>query len=350
MRIIPKILNHYRTIITAIDTEGKNKALLIWVAQLLYWKGQNTGGTMEFFLLKLHKKGHKVKHYLTENRFRKIHDELNREFYRTLLEDKYVFDRFLYAEGYPLAPMIAIIENERVRLPGKNVMIMLSEFLKSDLSCFCKMLTSYGGKDIFKIDIRNSELFINNVPSNYPSLQKKLSHGIFVLQETIKQHSELDNINPNCLNTLRIITIDSGNDISVLGGFIRIGVGKNIVDNTAQGNLVCGINRDGTLFTEASDQLSDKKWITLHPDSGIRFKGLPIPFYNESLNLCIDLHKTFGYFFIIGWDIAITETGPVIIEGNPLHDLLWLQILYGPIKEKFLNCAAGYKKTYPDRK
>jgi hypothetical protein len=54
-------------------------------------------------------------------------------------------------------------------------------------------------------------------------------------------------------------------------------------------------------------------------------------------DLTIKLHRALHCFFIIGWDIAITENGPVVIEGNPLGNILWPQILEGGKKKGFLN-------------
>ena len=45
-------------------------------------------------------------------------------------------------------------------------------------------------------------------------------------------------------------------------------------------------------------------------------KGFQIPFWNEIIKMLIsaaNVVKEVGY---IGWDVAITKTGPIIIEGN----------------------------------
>ena len=349
MEIVSKIRNYRKIISNALQMEGENKYIFVWTFQLIIWYTRNTGGIIEFFLLKLNKKGNNLNAYLTEKLFKKTHNELNRIYHRILLEDKYAFDRILTAEEFPLAQMQVLVEHGNVWLLGKQKVISLNRFLENDISCFCKMYVSCGGKDIFKLDIVNGDIYVDNMQSTKSDLKKLFSTGRFVLQKTISQHEELNKLNANCVNTLRIITIDSGDKVFVLGSFIRIGVGKSVVDNTAQGNLVCGINYDGTLFKEASDHLSDKKWITQHPDNGFVFEGFKIPYFTDSETLCILMHQAFHRFFIIGWDIAITDTGPVVIEGNPLNDLLWLQILYGPIKDKFLRCAEGYRREYPDR-
>ena len=60
---------------------------------------------------------------------------------------------------------------------------------------------------------------------------------------------------------------------------------------------------------------SDKR-ITRHPDSGIVFDGYKIPYYEESIALAKQAMNVFYGFKTIGWDIAITDNGPIFIEGN----------------------------------
>jgi hypothetical protein len=54
------------------------------------------------------------------------------------------------------------------------------------------------------------------------------------------------------------------------------------------------------------------------------------------------MHNAFHCFFMIGWDVAITEAGPVIIEGNPLVSIAYGQWLYGGFKTKILEYAVQY--------
>jgi hypothetical protein len=58
------------------------------------------------------------------------------------------------------------------------------------------------------------------------------------------------------------------------------------------------------------------------------------------------MHNAFHCFFMIGWDVAITEAGPVIIEGNPLGRMAYEQWLYGGLKSKIQE----YAQQYSDRK
>lgn len=63
-----------------------------------------------------------------------------------------------------------------------------------------------------------------------------------------------------------------------------------------------------------------------HPYSGMRFKGTKIPFWNEVLELVNHLGRLIPEVGYVGWDIAITETGPIVIEGNTTPGYTYFQI------------------------
>ncbi|MGK0430756.1 MAG: hypothetical protein ACJARX_002435, partial [Psychroserpens sp.] len=54
-----------------------------------------------------------------------------------------------------------------------------------------------------------------------------------------------------------------------------------------------------------------------HPDTGIVFDNFQIPYYNEVIDIVTKASSLFKFPFL-GWDVAITPNGPVIIEAN--HD------------------------------
>lgn len=63
-----------------------------------------------------------------------------------------------------------------------------------------------------------------------------------------------------------------------------------------------------------------------HPDTGIKFKDYKIPYIKESIVLAKKFHSYFPDIHSIGWDIAITENGPCIIEGNDNWEISLQQI------------------------
>ncbi len=80
-----------------------------------------------------------------------------------------------------------------------------------------------------------------------------------------------------------------------------------------------------------------------HPVTGVDIVGFQIPYWEESLELVKEaalLHKENRS---IGWDVAITNKGPDLIEGN--HD--WCKLLWQlPVKKGLKSILDTYLNDY----
>lgn len=75
--------------------------------------------------------------------------------------------------------------------------------------------------------------------------------------------------------------------------------------------------------------------INEHPDSYVKFEYFEIPYYIEAQEMAVRLHSSLYRSHSIGWDIAITESAPVFIEGSRLWEISLLQALMGGVKNDF---------------
>lgn len=147
-----------------------------------------------------------------------------------------------------------------------------------------------------------------------------LKNKFDLIEEYIYQHPSLMDLSPNSLNTIRIITqydhINSS--IYFLGAILRLGIYEN-TDNLSTGGIAAEINLSTGIVetTGISFGLPPMNY-THHPVSKLNIKGFLIPFWSDILDLTKQaaLHNTNNTS--IGWDIAITSNGPLIIEAN--HD------------------------------
>ena len=53
----------------------------------------------------------------------------------------------------------------------------------------------------------------------------------------------------------------------------------------------------------------------------VQIKGRVLPHFREALEVARRAHEASGAFVIIGWDIALTPNGPVLVEGNTNCDM-----------------------------
>ena len=66
-------------------------------------------------------------------------------------------------------------------------------------------------------------------------------------------------------------------------------------------------------------------WLSAHPDTGAAIEGRAVPLWGEAKALAIAAHREFNDRIAIGWDVAILDDGPILVEGNGNPDLDILQ-------------------------
>lgn len=326
------------------SSDDRKNYLELW-KDLIYWGILNNGGIYYFYLLGLQKKGKKIRDYLTVRRYIQIDKKLDNRYYRSLLEDKILFDGYIAMFHIPRPELIGIIKNEKLYDVNRKIWISLEEFSEKPIQAYCKLNTAFGGKEVYKLEINEEGLFLNNKKTTLQSFKDHFKGGKFIVQKTVKQHSQINRLNPSCVNTLRVYTTYNGENGTYFSNFLRMGVGNNIVDNVSNRNIVTGVRSDGQLIKEAHSWTHPPKWYSRHPDTSLEFSSFHFPYFEEAKTLCEDAHRYFPEIFLIAWDVAIQESGPLILEANPAPDLLLVQVLFGGLKKKFLKVVEEYKLT-----
>lgn len=156
-------------------------------------------------------------------------------------------------------------------------------------------------------------------------IQRLEETGNDLVEEFVIQHKDLMQLSPSGLNTIRIITqLDRNDQVEILGARLRISVNSS-VDNLAAGNIAASINLL-TGIVDGPGVYSDitKAAETIHPVSKVPIEGFQVPFWEESVKMVREAALFNKENKSIGWDIAITDIGPELIEGN--HD--WCKLLW----------------------
>lgn len=115
------------------------------------------------------------------------------------------------------------------------------------------------------------------------------------------------------------------------------------VDNFHAGGLVGSINletgRLGRTFKFGPGRGGS---LTHHPDTGVQFEKVQVPFVPEAVELCLAAHRFFYGIHSIGWDVVFTEEGPSILEANDEWMMGLVQFANGGLRQKFLQlCPEG---------
>lgn len=140
--------------------------------------------------------------------------------------------------------------------------------------------------------------------------------GYDLLESHLAQHHRMAELSDSAVNTVRVMTHLEGDDVTILGVCLRISNGGH-VDNASQGGLVARVDRDtGTIVGGARALAPGSEVHATHPRSGTALDGRAIPLWGQVLELAATGARRVPAVRSIGWDVAICEDGPVLIEGN----------------------------------
>lgn len=176
---------------------------------------------------------------------------------------------------------------------------------------FAKQTESFGGQGITRVELVP--------PPDYEALYWQLAEGRqWLVEEVIRQHPEMDRLCDRSINTVRIVTLwPEGGEPQLVYALARMGNGKGCVDNVSSGGLYTQVSPEGVLTAPA---FCDKtgEYYERHPASGTVIPGFRVPCFDEAVALCREAARLEPRVRYVGWDVAITPDGPVLIEGNEL--------------------------------
>ena len=176
---------------------------------------------------------------------------------------------------------------------------------------FLKPTLGEGGQGCFLLKKERLESQIDKV---YTAL---ISNS-YVHQAYVDQHDTVNSIFSNSVNTIRIDTyIDTNNKAHVLSALMRFGMGNAFTDNTHTGGFYIALNIESGKLQGVGRQdiVEGGQVVTQHPDTQVTLDGFQIPFYKEAFQLAIKASNALPNR-IVGWDVAITNQGPILLEGN----------------------------------
>lgn len=138
-----------------------------------------------------------------------------------------------------------------------------------------------------------------------------------LLEEPIAQHPALSRLNPSCVNSVRINAARSpGGEVHLIGACLKCGGAGAVTDNFHTGGVAYPIDLEQGVVSGPGRNNLDLRDYERHPVSGVIMPGFRLPFWRETID-CVHtamaLVPSIGY---VGWDIAVTPSGPELIEGN----------------------------------
>ena len=184
------------------------------------------------------------------------------------------------------------------------------EFCKGKKKIFSKPVDSCSGKGIYKSFDIDEDTDINE-------LHKYMIDNNLFCEDTIIQNDEMNKLNNTSINTIRITTVLKDDVAHIMYALVRIGTNNSSVDNISSGGIYTVLSEDGEIINPC---WSDKtiSTYTVHPTNVFNLIGFKVPYFKEALELCKKAALIEKHVRYVGWDVAITPNGPIIVEGNQL--------------------------------
>lgn len=156
----------------------------------------------------------------------------------------------------------------------------------------------------------------NPQTESWATLENKLNGQEYLIEQRVELVPELKALNPASCNTIRVYSmIDKNGDAVILDAVIRVGGGNTIQDNFHAKGVVYPIDIEEGIIKGCGKDLLNKEYLR-HPSTGIYMPGYKIPRWNEVIEFVKRAALQNKKARFIGWDVAVTENGCEMIEGN----------------------------------
>lgn len=231
--------------------------------------------------------------YLTKRNYVKLVKYLNKRGYQMIFHDKVVFNRIF--KDYIGRDFIDIRE---VGYKG------FKKFVTGKENVFAKKHNSFGGDGVSKVNLEGEDLRV--------LFNQLYNDKQYLIEDTLIQNEYLNWINPKAVNNVRLVTLLKDGEVYVVFKTLRINAGSEEVISCH--DIYMTLDDEGNVLGNVVDDECNiyKK----HPITGFKFKGAKIPNMDKALDLVKKAAKLVPEMRWIGWDVAITEDGSAIIEGN----------------------------------
>ena len=319
------------------------------------WSWQFSEGEFNtmYYAMGLNLSGSKQSEYIGRKTFLRVKNSVEKKLkqkagcdnlnYDVSTKDKFYANSIFTANGIPCIQNLALISGSSLIFSdGREENI--ESLLEFKDPFILKNIVLEAGEGVFICRIVNSNCEVNGIIKDWNSFKSFLGSKLWVVQKKNSSHKALRKFNSSALNTTRIVTILNSVEPEYLCGFQGFATDNAFIDSWSHGSVYVGIDvKKNCLkefgFTSASDKRSGI--LTAHPDSGIIFKDYEIPFLKDTVDLCIRAHRLLYFNFIIGWDVAITDSGPLIVEANEKPGMNVAQSLNGGLQKKIFQYSSN---------
>lgn len=279
---------------------------MVWCS-LKYGAMWTEYGDLDFY----HRTAKNRSSYITTFYNFKLYSQINLKDYRNVFHEKIAFlNKF---QDFIKRDWIAVDNSS-----GEKI----QEFLNKHDLVVAKASYGDSGQEVEVINVskfESTDVFINYIT------EKKYN----LLEECIINHHDVRRLNESSLNTIRIVTVKKNDSIGILFAGIRVGKAGAKIDNISQGGKSARIDIqtgvvNSPFYGKTSSSFSNDGGVLTGQDP----TGFQLPHWEEVVSTVKKAALVVPEMGIVAWDVAITEDGVDIIEGNESFGSVIMQLYY----------------------
>lgn len=295
--------------------------------------------------------------FLGLNEQRYYLDYLNPIKYYSLARNKYLAHKILENTGVRKSKLYCYYQPEGTVIESDEIANNLSDVwrilkAKNVMECVIKTTETSHGDNVYVvnyIDYEDDDCKLKLFNNKVIQLSELLGQDPIIFESIIRQTAQFESFNASSVNTVRFMTVlYPDNKARLAGIWMKFGRAGKCVDNAGSGGNIdaCVDMTNGEIkYVTEFNGWRNVKAITHHPDSGTLLEGVKIDKWDDIVTQVLHFQECFPYIKAAGWDIAITDEGPVVIEVNDFWDRTGQYFIRRGWRNEIRDCYLAWKKT-----
>ncbi len=265
----------------------------------------------------------------------------NNDYSRVLANNKLINYIILNTQGLPIPRPLATYSVDRRRIAGETLLVNrddVRQFLATAAyPLFVKPISAgygRGAAGLAGFDGTHVRL-LDGASVDFETFFKPFDFLPFqgmLFQECAASHPAIRELTgSSAICCIRMICLVTRHETVIHTAFFKIVTGRNMLDNFSHGdygNLLATIDTDHGVITHAIRRMGPGGSIEKHPDTDVPLTGFELPDWDSSIALVKEATRHFPGLGIQNWDVALTPTGPVLIELNTESELAVPQAIH----------------------
>ncbi|WAH57635.1 hypothetical protein LZ023_32515 [Pseudomonas silvicola] len=223
------------------------------------------------------------------------------------VQDKARFAELCTTHGLPCIPTLAVFTQGRQPVPA-------APFVPDQARLWVKDLAGSQGSGAEHWQLHAGQYQDRQGRRLTPvGLAERWQGQDCIVQPWVPNHPELAALSNGPLLAVRIITgLDRTGQVHIIATLLALPWGR---PGERQPKILCAIDTATGRLTRAL--LAGTTPVAVHPDSNAPLVDTLIPHWPSCLELVQRAHAgAFDRFVFLGWDVAVTDDGPLLIEAN----------------------------------